>query len=74
MLKMFLMKNKTYDFLRDAQIVIPALCTLYCTLGSIWGLPYGDQVAKTGVAIVTFLGALLKLSSIAYYGEEKAEE
>ena len=61
------MSNKTYDILKYvAQIVLPALGTLYFALSTIWGLPYGEQIVGTITAIDTFLGALLKISSNNY--------
>ena len=65
------MSNKVYDILKFiAQIVLPALGTLYFAIAGIWGLPYGDKVVGTITAVDTFLGALLKLSSINYYKKE----
>lgn len=62
------MSNKTYDILKFiAQIVLPALGTLYFALSSIWGLPYGEQIVGTITAIDAFLGALLGLSSVKFY-------
>jgi hypothetical protein len=67
------MTNKTYDILKYiAQIIIPALGTLYFALAGIWGLPYGDQIVGTLTAIDAFLGAVLKLSSDQYYKELKS--
>ena len=61
------MSNKTYDILKYiAQIVIPALGTLYFALAKIWGLPYGEEIFGTLAAIDTFMGAMLKSSSNAY--------
>lgn len=61
------MKNKTYDILKYiAQIVLPALGTLYFGLASIWNLPYGEQVVGTITAIDTFLGVLLGISTKKY--------
>lgn len=63
-----IMQNDTYDKLKYlAQIVIPALGTLYFALAGIWGLPYGEQIVGTLTAIDTFLGAILKFSSDQYY-------
>ena len=62
------MSNKTYDILKYiAQIVLPALGTLYFALAKIWGLPYGEEIVGTLAAIDTFMGAMLKISSNAYY-------
>ena len=61
------MSNKVYDALVwIAQIVLPALATLYSALAGIWGFPYGEQIVATIVAIDTFLGALLKISNAQY--------
>ena len=62
------MSNKTYDILKYiAQIVLPALGTLYFALAKIWGLPYGEEIVGTLAAIDTFMGAMLKISSNTYY-------
>lgn len=62
-----MMKNRTYDILKYiAQIVLPALGTLYFALAQIWGLPYGEEVVGTITAIDAFLGAILGISSAAY--------
>lgn len=58
------MSNRMYDILKYiAQIVLPALGTLYFALSTIWGLPYGEQVVGTLTAIDAFLGALLGIST-----------
>lgn len=59
--------NKTYDKLKwIAQILLPALGTLYFTLSGIWGFPYGEQIVGTISAIDVFLGVILKISSDNY--------
>ena len=62
------MCNKTYDVLKYiAQIVLPAIATLYFALSQIWGLPYGEEIVGTITAVDAFLGALLGISSKQYY-------
>lgn len=62
-----MLSNKTYDVLKFiAQIVLPALGTLYFALSSIWGLPYGEQIVGTITAVDAFLGALLGVSTVQY--------
>ena len=62
------MSNKVYDVLKwIAQIVLPAMGTLYFALAGIWGFPYGEQIVGTITAIDAFLGAVLGLSSKRYY-------
>lgn len=64
------MNNQTYDTLKFiAQIVLPALGTLYFALAGIWGLPYGEQIVGTITAVDAFLGAILKISSDHYFEE-----
>ena len=74
MIKLFTMSNKTYDILKYiAQIVLPAVGTLYFALAKIWGLPYGTEIVGTITAVDTFLGALLKISTDAYYLDDEQE-
>lgn len=62
------MKNKTYDILKIiAQLVLPAIGTLYFALAEIWNFPYAEQIVGTITAIDAFLGTVLKLSSDSYY-------
>lgn len=59
--------NKTYDILKwVAIIVLPALATLVKVVFTIWGLPYGTEIATTITALATFLGALLMVSNANY--------
>lgn len=61
------MQNKTYDILKwIAQIVLPAIGTLYFALAAIWGFPYGEQIIGTITAVDAFLGALLGISTHNY--------
>ena len=42
------MSNKVYDILKYvAQIVIPALATLYFALAKIWNFPFGETLTRT---------------------------
>lgn len=64
------MNNKTYDILKwIAQILLPALGTLYFALASIWGFPYAEQIVGTITCLDTFLGAILGISSMKYNKE-----
>lgn len=69
------MNNKVYDILKFiAQIVLPAIATFYITIAGIWGLPYGEEVSATVMAIDTLLGALLMLSSNAYAKQTSSDD
>jgi hypothetical protein len=64
---MIQLKGKTYDTLKFlAQVGLPAFGTFYFALAGIWGLPGAEQVVGTIVAVDTFLGVLLHISSSAY--------
>ena len=68
------MSNKVYDVLKwIAQYLLPALGTLYFALADTWGLPYGEQVVGTIVAVDTFLGVVLGIST-AQYTKKQADE
>lgn len=61
------MSNKVYDVLKwIAMVVLPALGTFYFALAGIWGFPFGEQIVGTLVAIETFLGTVLQISSTKY--------
>jgi hypothetical protein len=62
--------NKTYDILKwIAMLFLPALATLYLALSGIWGLPYGEEVSGTIMALDTFLGVILGISNAQYKKE-----
>lgn len=72
------MSNKTYDTMKwIAQVLLPALATLYFAIAQVWGLPYGEQVVGTISAVDACLGMLLGVSTAQYKKQvdaEKAEE
>ena len=62
-----MLSNKTYDVLKwIAQILLPALGTLYFGVSKIWGLPYGPEIVGTITTVDLFLGSLLGLSTERY--------
>lgn len=61
------MTDKMYDLLKwVAQILLPAVATLYFAIAQIWGFPYGEEIVGTISAIDAFLGALLGISTYQY--------
>ena len=65
-----MISNKWFDIMKWCVLVfIPALTTLYVSLGGIWGFPYATEVAKTSTAVCAFLGAILGISNLAYKQE-----
>ena len=68
-----ILKNETYDKLKwIAQILIPAIGTLYFALARIWNLPFPEEIVGSITAIDTFLGCLLGISTLNY--EERKEK
>ena len=61
------LSNEWYDRLKwIAQILLPALGTLYFALAQIWSLPYAEAVVGTITAVDAFLGAILGISTMQY--------
>ncbi len=59
--------NRLYDVLKWlAMLFLPALAVLVRTIFQIWGLPYGNEISATIVAVNCFLGAILGISNISY--------
>lgn len=59
--------GKVYDILKMiAQVWLPAAGTLYLGLSEIWHLPKAHEIVGSVVAIDTFLGVVLKISSTNY--------
>lgn len=59
--------NAVYDVLKwIVLIVLPALGTLYAAVGQIWNLPFVSEIPATILAIDTFLGAILCISTAQY--------
>lgn len=72
---MFKMTNETYDLLKYiAMYILPALATLVSALGKIWGIPYYVEVSATLMALDTFMGVCLGISSSAYYDDEDEDD
>lgn len=69
------MSNKTYDVLKwVAQILLPALATLYFALSKVWNLPLAEEVVGTISAVDIFLGAILGISSVQYNKNNQVED
>ena len=68
---MLFKNSKVYDVLKYMQrIALPALAALYVALAKIWGWPYSAEIAGTIAAVVTFMGAVLEISSAEYHKQE----
>lgn len=66
-IKGYFMNDKVYDVLkRMVQIVLPAFGVFYMSIGAAWGLPGTKQVSDTILAVCTFIGVLLSISTRSY--------
>lgn len=71
-----------YDFGKKVvQVYLPALSTLYFSLGNIWGFPHVPEVVGSCAIVATFFGVCLGLSSksfdasgAGYFGEITTHE
>ena len=65
------LNDKVYDILKWVAILfLPALALLIKTVFQIWGIPFGEEIGATIIAIQVFLGAILGVSSMNYKKEE----
>ena len=65
------MSNKLYDILKYvAQIVLPAVATFVIAVFNIWGIPYGEAIGGTIMALDTLLGTVLMISTSNYNKKE----
>lgn len=60
------LSDRTYDILKWVQKILVLLATFYTTIANIWGLPFGDEISKTCLALATFLLGLLEIASATY--------
>lgn len=61
------LSNNQYDKVKWlVTIVLPACGTLYFAIAQLWGLPAGEEVVGTIIALQTFLGVLLGVSTQQY--------
>lgn len=72
---MIFTNNKVYDTLKYiATIVLPALLTLYGTIGLTCNIPYTAQVTVIGTAVITCMCTCLGISSKKYTNLPDDEE
>lgn len=67
-----LLSGRTYEWLKFAATVLfPGVTALYLALGNLWNFPHVEEVAGTLMAINTFIGLIVKVSSDQYQREDK---
>jgi hypothetical protein len=66
------LNDKIYNVLKwIALVVLPAIGTLYTALAFTWGFPHGEEVTGTILAVETFIGALIGISTATYNKTKK---
>jgi len=71
----FKMTDKTYNLLKwIAQIVLPALGTLWTGVAIAWHIGYIEEVLATITAVELFLGTILGISTANYNARKNAEK
>lgn len=68
-----LMSNKVYDILNKIERWLPALGVFYLALTKIWGLPLGNEINATIMALATLLASTLEISTARYNEAIKAD-
>ena len=68
--------NEWYDRLKFlCTVFLPALGTLIFAISKIWGFPpYAENIVGTLSAIAVFIGAIIGISSNAYYSQHEGGE
>ena len=60
------LSDRTYDLLKWVQKLLVLGAALYSAIANIWGLPFGDEISKTCLALATFLLGILEIASATY--------
>ena len=70
-----IINSKVYSVLKYiTMIVLPALTTLWLSIGSIWQLPYVEPIGASLTAVTAFLGAILGISTSLYNIREQRKD
>lgn len=68
------MNNKTYDILNKIQRWLPSLAAFVLTICAIWGLPFGEEINNTIIAVAALLAAALEVSTYRYLKSKDKED
>ena len=70
-----MLNDKVYNVLKWACVFfMPAFAKFIENTFSLWGIPYGDKIASQIIYVQVFLGAILCVSSVKYYLDQKNNE
>lgn len=68
-----MMTDKCYDTLCVIQRWLAALGVLYLAIAAIWGLPYGDEINQSIVAVCAFLAAVIEIQKSVWNRDHTIE-
>lgn len=66
------MSDKTYDTLKLIALLVLPIGTFISSFFEIWGIPYGQQIQQTFIALDVLAGALVTIAK-AQYDRKKVE-
>ena len=67
------MTDKCYDIMVMIQRWLTALGVLYLAVSAIWGLPFGDEINQTIVAVCAFLAAIIEIQKSVWNKTHRIE-
>lgn len=65
------MSNKAYDILKIVAILILPISEFVSSMATIWGLPYGQEITATLVALDVLIGTVVKIASDRYHQNQE---
>lgn len=67
------MSNKTYDTLKLIALLVLPIGTFISSFFEIWGIPYGQQIQQTFIALDVFAGALVTIAKAQYDSRKRVD-
>lgn len=68
------MSNKVYDILNKIQRWLPSVGIFVLAICGIWGLPFGEQINNTIIAVASLLAATLEVATYKYLKDKKKSD
>lgn len=65
--------GKVYDILKLVALIALPVGTFISSFCTIWGIPCGEQIHQTFIALDVLLGAFVTASKAAYDNKESAK-
>lgn len=69
------LNGKVYEILKWIAVVfLPALTTLYGVIGATLNIPHTQEVLTIAVAVDTFIGSIIGISTLNYRKEQSNDK